>query len=145
MSSKNEITGMQQFLEEIFPQITGKIEILTINPAPVSVKLIVGHDDLRPGGTISGPSIFLLADVAFYVAVLSEVGKQVLAVTTNGTINFLRKPAPRNLIAEAEILKKGKNLIFGEVKVKSEYGSDLVAHATMTYSIPQNKKTGGDN
>ena len=91
---------------------------------------------LRPGGTVSGPIIMALADVAMYVAVLSAIGWVPLAVTTNLTINFLRKPAPRDLLAEARLIKLGKRLAVGEIGIRSDGGDDLVAHATSTYSIP---------
>jgi uncharacterized protein (TIGR00369 family) len=91
---------------------------------------------LRPGGTVSGPIIMALADVAMYVAVLSAIGWVPLAVTTNLNINFLRKPAPRDLLAEANLMKLGKRLAVGEVGIRSDGEGDLVAHATSTYSIP---------
>lgn len=91
---------------------------------------------LRPGGTVSGPIIMALADVAMYVAVLSAIGWVPLAVTTNLSINFLRKPAPRDLLAEARLLKLGKRLAVGEVGIRSDGGDELVAHVTSTYSIP---------
>ena len=91
---------------------------------------------LRPGGTVSGPIIMALADVAMYVAVLSAIGWVPLAVTTNLSINFLRKPAPRDLLAEARLIKLGKRLAVGEVDIRSDGSDDLVAHVTSTYSIP---------
>jgi len=91
---------------------------------------------LRPGGTISGPVMMGLADFTLYLAVLSAVGWVPLAVTTNLTINFLKKPAARDLIAEARLLKLGKRLAVGEVAIRSDGDSDLVAHVTGTYSIP---------
>ncbi len=83
------------------------------------VRRIYGPSYLRPGGTISGPSMFALADVAFYVAVLAQLGPVGLAVTTNTNINFLRKPAPRDLIGEARLIKLGKRLAVGEVAIFS--------------------------
>jgi len=91
---------------------------------------------LRPGGTISGPSIMALADFTVYLAVLSAVGWVPLAVTTNFNINFLRKPAPGDLLAEARLIKLGKRLAVGEIAIRSDRVEDLVAHATATYSIP---------
>jgi len=91
---------------------------------------------LRPGGTVAGPTIMALADVAMYIAVLSAIGWVPLAVTTNLSVNFLRKPAQRDLIAEASLLKLGKRLAVGEVGIRSEGEPDLVAHATSTYSLP---------
>lgn len=93
---------------------------------------------LRPGGTVSGPSIMALADFTMYLAVLSAVGWVPLAVTTNFNINFLRKPAPGDLLAEARLIKLGKRLAVGDIGVRSEgAGDDLVAHATSTYSLPE--------
>lgn len=92
---------------------------------------------LRPGGTVSGPSIMALADCTMYVAVLSAIGWVPLAVTTNFNINFLRKPAPGDLLAEARLIKLGKRLAVGDIGIRSEgAGDDLVAHATSTYSLP---------
>lgn len=90
----------------------------------------------RPGGTISGPTMMALADTAMYVAVLASIGPVALAVTTNLTVNFLRKPEKRALVAECRLLKLGQRLAVGEVDIRSEGVSDLVAHVTTTYSIP---------
>jgi uncharacterized protein (TIGR00369 family) len=90
----------------------------------------------RPGGTISGPTIMALADVAMYVAILGSIGWVPLAVTTNLNINFLKKPAPGPLIGESRLLKLGKRLVVGEVAIRLDGEEDLVAHATSTYSIP---------
>ena len=90
----------------------------------------------RPGGTISGPTIMMLADVGMYVAILASIGWVPLAVTTNLNINFLKKPAPGALIAECQLLKLGKRLAVGVVAIRAEGEDDLVAHATSTYSIP---------
>jgi len=95
---------------------------------------------LRPGGTLSGATMMSLADFAMYVAVLSAVGWVPLAVTTNLSINFLKKPAPRDLLAEARLIKLGKRLAVGEIGIRSEGDDDLVAHATSTYSIPAKKE-----
>jgi uncharacterized protein (TIGR00369 family) len=91
---------------------------------------------LRPGGTVSGPIMMALADFTMYLAVLSAIGWMPLAVTTNLSINFLRKPEPRDLLAEARLIKLGKRLAVGEIGIRSEGDDDLVAHATATYSIP---------
>ena len=128
--------SMLSFLEEVFPQVKGKIEILDLANHSAVVKLRITDSDLRPGGTISGPSMFLLADVAFYIAVLAAIGKEPLAVTTNCSINFMRKPDPNHLVAEARILKRGRKLIVGDVVLKSEGVTDLVALASFTYSVP---------
>ena len=81
--------------------------------------------------------MFALSDVALYVAILAQIGKVGLAVTTNLNINFLRKPPPRDLIGEARLIKLGKRLAVGEVGIRSEGEDELVAHAVGTYSIPR--------
>ena len=91
---------------------------------------------LRPGGTISGPTMMALADVAMYVGILATIGWKPLAVTANLNVNFLRLPAPADLIAECRLLKLGKRLAVGDVSIRSDGQEDLVAHATSTYSIP---------
>jgi uncharacterized protein (TIGR00369 family) len=94
------------------------------------------QQSLRPGGTISGPTMMGLTDFAMYVAVLASVGPVPLAVTTNLNINFLRKPAAKDLIAECRLIKLGKRLAVGDVQIYSEGEDEMVAHATSTYSIP---------
>jgi uncharacterized protein (TIGR00369 family) len=91
---------------------------------------------LRPGGTLSGATMMALGDFTMYLAVLSAIGWVPLAVTTNLTINFLRKPPPGDLIAEARLLKLGRQLAVGEVAIHADGAEDLVAHVTSTYSIP---------
>ena len=91
---------------------------------------------LRPGGTIAGTTMMALADFAPYVAILRAIGWVPLAVTTNLSINFLKKPAPRDLFAEARLIKLGKRLAVADIGIRSEGEDDLVAHATSTYSIP---------
>ena len=92
---------------------------------------------MRPGATVSGPTMFLLADVTFYLATLSIIGPKSLTVTTNCSINFLRKPNEKNLTSKARILKLGKTLSVGDVLIYSEDIDEPVAHASLTYSIPQ--------
>ena len=94
------------------------------------------EDFLRPGGTISGPVLMAIADFAMYAAVLSRIGRVELAVTTNLNINFLRRPQPGDVIAEAKLLKLGKRLAVGEVVLFIDGDEEMVAHVTSTYSIP---------
>ncbi|MGO9008356.1 MAG: PaaI family thioesterase [Beijerinckiaceae bacterium] len=128
------------FLDREFPELQGNGEptfcVDAVGPMTARMRLVYHPRHLRPGGTISGPAMFSLADVALYAAVLAQIGPVALAVTTNLSINFLRKPEPRDLIGEARLLKLGKRLAVGEVLIFSEAGEDLVAHATGTYSIP---------
>ena len=100
------------------------------------MRLPFSENMLRPGGTVSGPSMMALADACMFAVILSEIGHVALAVTTNLNINFLRKPGPVDLLAEGKILKLGKRLAVMEVTLFSQGGRDAVAHATGTYSIP---------
>lgn len=123
------------YLAEIFPD--GRVS--TIEHADgkiVRARCVYDARQLRPGGTISGPTMMALADTAVYALVLSAIGRVPLAVTTNLSINFLRKPPPGDLIAEARMLKLGKALAVGDVVIHADGADDIVAHAVVTYSIP---------
>ena len=126
------------YLAQEFPQIgIGRnFSVEAVGPMSARMRLHYRDDHLRPGGTISGPTLFALADVALYVAILAQLGRVKLAVTTNLTINFLRKPGPGDLIGAARLLKLGKRLAVGEVTITSVGASEILAHATGTYSIP---------
>ncbi|MCF8478660.1 MAG: PaaI family thioesterase [Pseudolabrys sp.] len=115
------------------------LTIERVDYGDVRIRKAFHEDHLRPGGTISGPTMMELADFAMYVAVFSAVGPQALAVTTNLNINFLRKPAQADLIAEAKLMKVGKRLAVGEVAILSAGQADPVAHVTATYSLPVQK------
>jgi uncharacterized protein (TIGR00369 family) len=130
-----------KLLHEVFPQAFYPgcgLSIERVDYADIRVRRHFQDDYLRPGGTISGPTMMELADFAMYVAVFSAIGPQPLAVTTNLNINFLRKPTRADLIAEARLMKVGKRLAVGEVAIYSEGVAEPVAHVTSTYSIPQN-------
>ena len=128
---------LQDFLEEVFPQIEGQLSVEAVGRMTARMRLHVGERHLRPGGTISGPAMFLLADCAFYVAVLGMIGREPLTVTTNLNINFLSKPEARDLSAEARILKLGRRLAVGDVELLQD--GRAVAHATCTYALPQSR------
>lgn len=133
-------TELNAFLDEHFAQINSRGQSFTVEAAAggtVRMRMIYHERMLRPGGTISGPSMFALADIAMYAAVLALIGPRPLAVTTNLSINFLRKPRPGDMIAEATILKLGKRLAVGEIGLRSDGDEELAAHATSTYSIPE--------
>jgi uncharacterized protein (TIGR00369 family) len=126
-------------LHEVFPQAFYPgcgLAIERVDYADIRVRRHFQEGHIRPGGTISGPTMMELADFAMYVAVFSAIGPQPLAVTTNLTINFLRKPARADLIAEARLMKVGKRLAVGEVTIYSDGQKEPVAHVTSTYSIP---------
>jgi len=94
------------------------------------------EDLLRPGGTVAGPVMMTAADLAMYGAVMSLIGPVELAVTTNLNINFLRRPAPGDVLAEGSILKLGRRLAVGEVRLYTGGDPEMIAHVTATYSIP---------
>jgi uncharacterized protein (TIGR00369 family) len=129
-----------ELLHEVFPQAFYPgcgLMIERVDYADIRVRRHFQDGFLRPGGTISGPTMMELADFAMYVAVFSAVGPQPLAVTTNLNINFLRKPAKADLVADARLMKVGKRLAVGEVTIYSEGVAEPVAHVTSTYSIPE--------
>ncbi len=131
---------LSAFLAREFPQVADDFVIEEVSEQRLTVRLKVEERHLRPGGTVSGPSIFALADVAIYLAVLARVGPKALAVTTNCAIDFMRKPAAgADLIAEARMLKLGRVLAVGDVLIRSEGVEAPVARASLTYSIPPDK------
>lgn len=126
---------MAAFLRREFPQTRVTVESLAADE--VVVAHAVGEAELRPGGTVSGPVMMTVADVALYVAVLHRIGLVPLAVTTSLSINFLRKPsADRRILGRCRLMKLGKRLAVGEVWIHSEGQEEPVAHATGTYAIP---------
>ncbi|WP_245636910.1 PaaI family thioesterase [Azospirillum thiophilum] len=112
------------------------IVVDSLGAGTIRLRLPYKDDFVRPGGTVTGPAMFGLADVALYGAVLSLIGRVELAVTTSMTINFLRRPPPVAIVAEARVLKLGKRLAYGEILLFSEGDPEPVAHVTGTYSIP---------
>lgn len=131
------LAELAAFLRAEFPQTRCTLEELD-EDGSVVVAHPVGQAELRPGGTVSGPVMMALADVALYVAILARIGIVPLAVTTNLSINFLRKPrADRRVVARCRLLKLGKTLAVGEVYIYSEGEDEPVAHATGTYAIPR--------
>lgn len=128
---------MTDFLDEVFPQVRGMFRIDTLSEERVVMRLAADDRHLRPGGTVSGPAMFSLADVAAYVATMARIGREALTVTTHCSIDFMRKPAAgRDLVAEARLLKLGRSLSVTDVLLFSEGDDAPVAHASLTYSIP---------
>jgi uncharacterized protein (TIGR00369 family) len=128
---------LQAFLARDFAQVAQDFMVERADGAGVCLRLRVATRHLRPGGTVSGPSIFALADVEMYLAILARIGPVALAVTTNCSIDFMRKPvAGVDLLAEARVLKLGRTLAVGDVLVYSEGMAEPVARAGLTYAIP---------
>ncbi|MEL7176699.1 MAG: PaaI family thioesterase [Pseudomonadota bacterium] len=137
MAIKMDKAALEAFLADAFPQVSDDFGIEHVAENAITVRLITAKRHLRPGGTVSGPSMFALADVSAYLAILSMIGPKALAVTTNCAIDFMRKPAAGvDLIAKAELLKLGRALAVTDVRLYSEGQADPVARASLTYSIP---------
>lgn len=137
MTVKMSIPEMHEFLSRVFPQMKDMFEILEVAPYRLKLRMKITDENLRPGGTVSGPAMFTAVDCAYYIATLAMIGPEALAVTTSCSIDFMRKPEPVDLIAEVRILKLGKVLSVGDVLLYSEGMDAPVAHANLTYSIPK--------
>lgn len=137
---KMDVAALTAFMDEAFPQVADGFVIEAVSPMEITVRLPVAERHLRPGGTISGPSMFALADVSIYLAILAMIGPVALAVTTNCSIDFMRKPAAGvDLIATARLHKLGRTLAVGDVLIQSEGQAGPVAQAQLTYAIPPAK------
>lgn len=143
MQLRMDRDALAAFLTRDFAEVAGDFTVERAEGAGVTLRMRVGDRHLRPGGTVSGPTIFALADVAMYLAILSRIGPVALTVTTNCAIDFLRKPAAgRDLLGEARVLKLGRSLAVGDVLVFSEGTPEPVARASLTYSIPPGAVSG---
>ena len=137
MALKMNAAELEAFLAREFPQVARDFAVEALHEDGVTVRLKVDERHLRPGATVSGPTIFSLADVSIYLAILARLGPVALAVATNASIDFMRKPAAGvDLIAEARVLKFGRVLVVGDVLIRSEGQEPAVARASLTYSIP---------
>jgi uncharacterized protein (TIGR00369 family) len=137
MDIRMDGAALEAFLAEVFPQVAASYRLERVEPMAVDIRLIVGERHLRPGGTVSGPAMFELADLAMYAVVLAMIGPVALAVTTNASIDFLRKPpAGRDLIGQARLLKLGKTLAVGDVMIVNEGAPEVLARASLTYALP---------
>jgi acyl-coenzyme A thioesterase PaaI-like protein len=135
LATKIEI---EDFMRTEFPQ--AKCIVEAVGDQSATLRQAIGFDELRPGGTVSGPVLMTVADCALYVAILGEIGLVSLTVTTSLTINFMRKPSStKDIIAKCTLLKVGKSLVVGEVSLYSEGDEKAVAHVVGTYSIPKLK------
>jgi uncharacterized protein (TIGR00369 family) len=127
------------FLESLYPQLNGRrmdFYATDVFPGGCTVRLDAREKHLRPGNTVSGPSLFTLADIGGYVCVLSHAGPDALSVTTNLNINFMRKAEAGPVDGHCRILKLGRNLMVYDIEMTAGPDRLVVAHATGTYSIP---------
>jgi uncharacterized protein (TIGR00369 family) len=129
--------ALNAFLARDFAEVADDFVVERADFSGIDLRLRVAARHLRPGGTVSGPTIFALADVAMYLAILSRIGPAALTVTTNAAIDFMRKPAAgRDMIGTARVLKLGRVLAVGDVMIHSQGVDEPVARASLTYSIP---------
>ncbi|MCT4683413.1 MAG: PaaI family thioesterase [Roseicyclus sp.] len=137
MALKMDKAALTRFLNEAFAQVAADFEIEEVAENRIRTRLLTAERHLRPGGTVSGPSMFALADVSVYLAILAMIGPRALAVTTNCAIDFMRKPAAgADLLCECRLLKLGRVLAVGDCLLYSEGVEAPVARASMTYAIP---------
>lgn len=138
MQPKLNIAEVQAFLEEEFPQVSSDYVVEALGDMTARIRVTPEDRHLRPGDTISGPTMFALADCAVYLCLIAMVGPEALAVTTGGNIDFMRKPeAGCDLIADVTLLKLGRGLVVGDVLIRSEGQDKPVARASLTYSRPR--------
>ena len=124
-----------EFLVKEFPQ--SKCVVESIGECSSIISHPIGFDELRPGGTVSGPVLMTVADVALYAALLGELGLVALAVTSNLSINFLRKPAAtKDIVGHCKLVKVGRTLVMGEVMLYSRGDDRPVAQVMGTYALP---------
>ena len=138
MNKEISIKEISKKLKGIFPQVSEKYQIIDIKNCYSEVKLLSNKNNLRPGNTISGPSMFKLADISFYVAVIGSIKLNEKSVAINVSINFLNRPLLSNLIGISKIKKLGKRLVVGDVEILSEDKKVIFAQALFTYSISNN-------
>ena len=138
MKLQFSISELSSYLEEVFPQVVNRYRIVDLQQGYARVIQNITQENLRPGGTVSGPTIFSLVDIGMYILLLAHIGKEPLAVTTNCSIDFLKKPTmDEELFADCNLLKLGKTLVVGEVLVKSSAKEALLARSSITYYRPK--------
>ena len=138
MKLQFSISELSSYLDEVFPQVVNRYRIVDLQQGYARVIQNITQENLRPGGTVSGPTIFSLVDIGMYILLLAHIGKEPLAVTTNCSIDFLKKPTmDEELFADCNLLKLGKTLVFGEVLVKSSDKEALLARSSITYYRPK--------
>ncbi len=134
-----DAAALNAFIEAEFPQVNAGgpfYSVVSVGPGNATIRLVPDDRHLRPGGTVSGPTLFALADLAAYVAIIAHIGPVALAVTTSLNINFMRKPEPVPLDGDCRLLKLGRRLAVAEIAIRPAGGGEILAHATTTYSIP---------
>lgn len=140
MKTVMNVDELTAFMFAQFPQMAPEFTIDALTGDGLVLRMQTSDRHLRPGGTVSGPTMFGLADCAFYLATLSRIGPVALAVTTNCSIDFMRKPEPGALVADARILKLGRMLSVGDVVIRGDGDPRALARASLTYAIPPKER-----
>ena len=110
MKLQFSISELSSYLDEVFPQVVNRYRIVDLQQGYARVIQNITQENLRPGGTVSGPTIFSLVDIGMYILLLAHIGKEPMAVTTNCSIDFLKKPTmDEELFADCNLLKLGKS------------------------------------
>jgi len=140
MTADPDVQRIEAIIDAHFPQIHAGGRLLAIEevgPRHARVRMAIHDRHIRSGGTVSGPSMFTLADFSVYVAIIGALGETGIgAVTTNMSINFLTKPEPRDLVSVVRLIRLGRRLAVGEAQLYSDGMPDMVAHAIATYALP---------
>jgi uncharacterized protein (TIGR00369 family) len=132
---------LHKYLAEHFPQVAHfDLKVEHVDDTTIRVRLPNHERNLRPGGTVSGPTLVWLVDLGFYLLLMGRLGPVAQAVTTNLNINFLRKPGPADLVGEGRLMKLGRSLAVGDFTIRSDGSDEPVAHATLTYALPRPEK-----
>ena len=138
MKLQFSISELSSYLDEVFPQVVNRYRIVDLQQGYARVIQNITQENLRPGGTVSGPTIFSLVDIGMYILLLAHIGKEPLAVTTNCSIDFLKKPTmDEELFADCNLLILGKTLVVVVVLVKSSEKEALLARSSITYYRPK--------
>jgi len=133
---------LNAFLAAAFPSSALPFRVTTADDSGVVIVQPYGEHQLRPGGTLSGPTLMTLADTVAYVAIVSRIGPEYLTVTSHLSIDFLRKPPPADLVAHGEVLKLGRRQAVVAIRITSAADGELVASSTATYALPSTLSPG---
>ena len=131
------IAELHKWIAEHFPHAPAEVQIEHLDDTTIRLRQATHARNLRPGGTVSGPTLMAMVDFGFYLLLLGRLGPVAQAVTTNLNINFMRKPEPADLLGEGRLMKLGRALAVGDFTIRSDGSDEPVAHATLTYSLPR--------
>ncbi len=137
MPSKLTAEEANAFLKSAFSSRQDRGQIIEVGDGRVVASLDVNDSHLRPGGYISGPTQMSMADMVAYMAIMTRLGVQPMAVTSNLNIHFLRPCLGEIVIADGKLMKLGRSLAVVEVDIRSQQSGKPASHATVTYALPK--------